>query len=289
MRLLVTAALALVPALALAQEVSPLETEGQRSVGFPSSSGLCGMRDLIDARVPQSIVNLRSMLRFDNESENLSSSSGKYSLDSYTMSLVLGASAFNILDAGFALPTEIRSVKNDVNGTGGHDTNNGVGDIQVAAKGGFKLGSWISLGPYGLVHVNSGSKSLEKTNFLETGSAVTVSFLDERIALVGNLGSVNYNGGKWSVAYRGGPSFVVLANDNVLLRAFSYVDGNYWIGSKERGNDLRLFFGAQANIFKLITAEVSFGWRLDSRNLPDGVKDTATYGLDVGAGASFSF
>ncbi|HZU99013.1 MAG TPA: hypothetical protein VFF73_20055, partial [Planctomycetota bacterium] len=148
---------------------------------------------------------------------------------------------------------------------------------------------WIALGPYGLVHINSGSKALEKTNFLDLGTAATVSFFDQRIAFTGNLGSVNYNGGKWSIAYRGGPSAVVLANGDILLRVFAYVDGNYWIGTKERGNDLRIYGGAQANLLKLLTVEVSFGWRLDSHNLPDGIKDNATYGLDVGAGASFSF
>lgn len=290
-KLLLGMALALlVPAVAHAQESgSSSEPEGRRSVGFSSSKGLTGMRDLIDARVPTTI-NIRGMLRFDNESTNLDSPFLAHSLDVYSADFIAGASALGILDAGLRLPVEIRVEKDDVHGGPSRKvTVNGVGDAEVSGKVGFQLGPWIALGPYATLHWNTGSGSLEKTNEMHLGGCGTVSFLDDRIAGHVNITSISYDGGKWAFGYRLGVSIVPIAIDGFLLRLFLYVDGKDYIGTRVHGNDGRIFGGAQVLLFKIVTAEFSMGWKFDRGDLPGYIADIGTYGLDLGAGVSFMF
>jgi len=270
-------------------EESSSEPEGRRSVGFSSSWGLVGMRDLVDARVPTTI-NVRGMVRFEHDSTNLDSTFQSHSLDIYGLELIGGVSALGLLDAGIRLPFEVRTEKDDIHGgPRNHITADGVGDALVSGKVGFQLGPWIALGPYATVHWNTGSKSLEKTNELHFGGCGTISILDDRIGVHVNLTSVSYDGGKWAFGYRLGASLVPIASKEFVLRVFAYLDGKDYIGTRTHGNDARLFAGVQGLFIECITAEVSVGFKFDAGDLPGYIKDVSTYGLDVGVGVSFMF
>ena len=266
------------------------EPEGRRSVGFSSSTGLVGMRDMIDARVP-SLLNVRGTLKFHHESTNLDSRSTFYSVDEYSADVIAGVSALGLLDAGLRLPMTVRTVRVAIHG--GPDRtrqDEGWSDLELSGKVGFQLGPWIALGPYMTVQANTGSKLLDKKNVLHIGAAGTASILDDRIGLHVNLTNVTFSGGKWAIGYRAGVSLVPVANDTIVLRLFCYLDGKDYIGQKIRGNDARLFGGVQTLFFKVVTAEISFGMKFfagDARHLH--IQDDATYGLDIGAGVSFMF
>lgn len=282
-------ALALAAPRAARAEDSTSSSEGRRSVGFSSSWGLVGMRDLIDARVP-STLNVRGMVRFEHDSTNLDSSSQTHTLDVYGLELIAGASALGIVDAGIRLPFEVRIERDAFHGGPSRRVEaNGVGDALLSGKAGFQLGPWIALGPYATVHWNTGSSLLEKTNELHLGGCATVSFLDDRLGLHVNITSVSYDGGKWAIGYRLGASIAPIANKDMVLRFFAYLDGKDYVGTKVQGNDARIFGGAQVLFLEFLTAEVSCGFKVDPGDLPSHVRDTGTYGLDVGAGVSVMF
>jgi hypothetical protein len=265
------------------------EPEGRRSVGFSSSTGLVGMRDMIDARVP-SLLNIRGMLKFHHESTNVDSRQFLYSDDSYAVDVIAGASALGLVDAGLRLPMTVRIQRTAIHG--GPDRSiqsEGFNDLELSGKVGFQLGPWIALGPYVTVHANTGSKLLDKRNEMHIGTCGTASILDDRIGVHVNLSNVTYSGGKWAFGYRLGASVVPFASDMVVLRLFAYLDGKDYIGHKIRGNDARLFGGVQALFFKLVTAEVSFGMKFYAGDLRSYLRDDGTYGLDIGAGISFMF
>lgn len=275
-----------VPALARADDKEP---EGRRSVGFNSSTGLVGMRDLIDARVP-STINVRGTIKFHHESLNTDSRALFHTVDTYSCDLIAGASALGLIDAGAKLPATVR-VQKDVfhGGPGRRIQAEGVGDLQLSGKVGLGLGPWITLAPYATVHWDTGSRLLEKTNELHFGAAATAAILDERVGVHLNLTNVSYASGKWALGYRLGVSLVPFASDLVVLRLFAYLDGKEFIGHRVRGNDARLFGGVQALFFEIITAEVSFGMKFYAGDLRHYLRDDATYGLDMGAGVSFMF
>ncbi len=302
MRKLVLLVALSIPCLAFAQDVKdgtdttetrpPRESrdpEGKRSIGFASTVGLTGMRDLIDARVP-STINVRGMIRFDNESLNLDSASQSHSLDTYDLDLIAGASLLGMLDAGFHLPLQYRVVRDALHGGPSRRISaDGVSDAEISGKVGFALGPWISIGPYATLHWNTGSSLLDKTNELRLGGCGTLSFLDDRVAAHVNFTNINYDGGKWALGYRLGASVVPLLSDFLLLRVFVYLDGKDFIGTRVQGNDTRIFGGVQALFFKFVTAEFSMGWKIYNGDLPVFVHDVSTYGIDVGGGVSFSF
>jgi hypothetical protein len=286
------AVLALVTAgPALGQEPASklLDSEGRLSLNLPSSTGLTGMRDLIDARVPEGF-SARGMIRFDDESQNLDSTALSHSLDKYATQLVLGGSIFGAVDFGFSIPLEIQSEVDKFHGGPLHRvTSDGVGDATFAAKGSFALGPWIYVGPYATLQLNSGSANLQKMNELTIGGAGTVAVYDNRIAGHLNFSSVSFDGGKWAISYRVGASYAPIATREILLRVFSYLDGKEYVGSRTHGNDALLFGGVQGVFLGYITGEISFGWRVLSGTTLDHVKDTGTYAFDFGAGASIQF
>jgi hypothetical protein len=267
----------------------PLVGDGSLSIGLPSSFGLTGMRDMIDARIPAGI-NVRGLLRFDDETQNLSSSSQSYSQDLYQGNLIVGASALKLFDVGVRVPLEWQVEKDRLRGDPTDRTSaDGIGNTLVSGKVGFQLLPWLTIGPYVTAATDSGSSLLDKSNMLTVGGCGTFAIWEERLAAHVNMSTIFQDGGKWSFKYRVGGSVVPFASDPLLFRVFAYFDGQDYVGDRVQGSEASIYGGVQALFFKFVMAEVSFGWRVYAGDLPHAVKDESTYGLDVGAGVSFTF
>ncbi|MBI3723188.1 hypothetical protein HY251_04420 [bacterium] len=262
--------------------------DAQAAINFPSSRGLAGMRDMIDARVPEKLA-VRGLLRFEHDSLNVESDAIAHSVDVYAAELILGASALSIVDVGFRLPVEFRVDKHDIRGFSSRRVSaNGVGDAELSGKAGFKLGP-ITLGPYATIHVNSGSALLEKHNELQLGGAAALSLLDDRLAVHLNVSEVAFSSGKWAIGYRLGASVVPWADDLIVLRVYGYFDGLEYAGTKIQGNDVRAAVGVQAIVFKFVIVDFGSYIRLYDGDLPRHVRDVATYGINFGGGVSINF
>lgn len=281
-----------VAALALVLVAAPAraEDEGRRSVGFSGTRGLTGMREMVDARVPE-LLNVRGMLRFEHESLNLESNAFAHSVDTYAAEGIGGVSALGMLDAGIRYPLEIRVNKDDVRGVSSHQvTIEGVGDPELSGKVAFKLGP-VSLGPYGTAHFNIGHKSLEHTNKWDLGACGTLAILNDHVAVHGNITwvrtFVHFGPGKFAFGYRLGGSVVPWADETLVLRLYLYLDGLEYGGTP--GSDVKVAVGAQALLMKILTVEIGSFVKVEDGDLPTQIRNVGTYGINFSAGVSFMF
>ena len=265
--------------------------DADRAFTFSSGYGILGCRELIDARTTSSL-SIRAQLGEENQSANFNSQLSAYYKDLTAVQAVGGASFLGMADAGAKI-----SLQHIVQNFHFHGqtwrpatTENGVGDLLFAGKVTFKLGPWISLAPYAEVEVNSGAIRVNHSNQWKAGGAATAAFLNDRVAVHGNLTFVDLNGGKIGFGYRIGGSVVPLDLDFVLGRVVAYVDGLQYDGSsRARGSDVRLGGGVQAIFLKLVTFEVTAEWKVVSTDTPTHVTDVGTYGVGVAVGATLVF
>jgi hypothetical protein len=256
---------------------------------FSSSHGILGLRELIDARCTDSI-NIRASLAEENESANFDSPTVAYYKDLTAVQAIGGVSMLGIADAGAKISLEHIVQNFHFHGQTWQPPSKqtGIGDLELAGKVTFKLGSWISLAPYGEIEVASGAIRVNHSNQWKLGGAGTFALLNDHVAVHGNLTFVNLNGGKLAFGYRLGASVAPLDLDWLVGRVVAYLDGLEY-GRKVHGSDIRLAGGVQVQIVKLVTAEVTTEYKFVGTDVPRSVSDVSTFGVGVAAGVSFVF
>lgn len=270
------AALVLVaPALARAQEDEPTKN----AISFANSRGLAGMRDLVDARVPDADFALRTALRYSYEREDLESVRGAHVVEKEYAEVVAGASFVKVFDVGLRLKP-IESATTD------HVNHCAMADTDVAAKV-----SWteelFALAPYVQQELPTGSRRLEHTFATEAGGAATLAVFEQRLTLHANLAFMDQNAGKLGFRYRFGIAFVPWADEDMVLRLWFYVDGLEHEGTK--GSEVVAAGGIQVRLFSVVTLSFTANGRIYDGALPPGIRDEGTYGVHAGVGLGLTF
>jgi hypothetical protein len=246
-----------------------------------SRFGISGMSTLVDARIPDRDT-VRAQLRYEHVRDAASA-------DETTDrgAFVAGASAFARVEAGLRWPFIVRDA------THGEGVTLGIGDLEVAAKGGGDLGwltpraTWLGLSPYAVARLASGAERLGSAWSVEAGLATSAAFLDQRLVLHLNTAYDHAEGGVDSFRYRVGASVVPVRVPGFGLRLFSFFDGLE--GEGTQGSDVRIVAGFQAVILDHLMIGANADYRV-ATGLPRfrGVEDRGSWGFVATIGLAFT-
>jgi hypothetical protein len=237
------------------------------------------MRDMIDGRVPQDDVSLRFALRYDYTRVRLEGPLGTRTVDESAGEVAGGLSFLGVGDVGFRLyPFEYKSTP--------ERATDGVGDLDLAAKV-----SWTTdlggLAPYVTQELATGTTSLEHTYATEVGGAGTLALFEQRLTFHLNLAFDDRNSGKLAFRYRLGAAFVAFAEEDLVVRVWSYVDGLEYEGTP--GSHLAIFGGVQTKLVGHFSIDLTLFYVLTDGTLVHGVRDVGSFGVRFSLGLSFRF
>jgi hypothetical protein len=289
------AALALALALtAAARADDDAWDPGKTSIGFASVYGIGGMRNLVEARIPEPL-SLRAILRYELLLQSTASDTLVHSVEANAATLTLGGSFLGRVELGVHWSFYLeKTVTNETSGPGSPtETYRWIPNVDLAAKGGGAL-DWIdsaldqlAVSPYVVGHVSGGQEiqRLDGYQALEIGLAGTVAFLENRLALHVNVAFTDLNAGALDFRYRLGASVVPVGFREFLLRLASYLDGL----SGPPGTTLRVAFAGQALIAGWLGFEISGDYTVFNGRLESGLRDNGSGGFSVGAGVRLTF
>jgi hypothetical protein len=251
----------------------------KQAIGFSSSRGVTGMRDMIDGRVPQDDVSLRFSLRFDYTRTRIEGPLGTRTIDEEQTEIASGCSFLGVGDVGFRLfPFEYRSTP--------ERATDGVGELDLAAKV-----SWTTdlggLAPYVTQELATGSTSLEHTYTTEVGGAGTLALFEQRLTFHTNLAFVDRNSGNLAFRYRLGAAFVPYAEEDLVVRVWSYIEGFEYEGTP--GSRFTIWGGIQTKLVGTFSIELTLLYVLTDATFVHGVRDVGSFGVRISLGLSFRF
>jgi hypothetical protein len=265
---------------------------GRLALKLPNFYGTSGFGNMFDARTPEGLT-IRAGARLRQEKEELKGQLFELHQQELSFDGYAGIALFKVLEVGARLPFQIeRSTRGmQLSELGGHQRkrNDGIGDLDVAAKVSIDLGGPVSLAPYAIARFPTASKRLDidSRSGVEVGGAMTGELFESVLALHANVSARWLEHGDTSVRFRVGPSLTPLATSVLLVRGFVYLDGEHALHDNP-GTDLRVAAGGQVLLFEVLTAELSGSYRFHASTPPQGLKnDEGTWSLELGAGFAF--
>jgi hypothetical protein len=277
-RLLAAIALVLVPLAEARSQEEELDRSDEirlaRSAGgFASVFGITGMRELIEARVPdRPMVRAIASLAIDHQKLSFGNGSVVQTTDSTGLQLSAGGSFARLVDLGLRyIPIEQVVTRRTGVPTQVEDK---AGGLDLAAKLSLSLGS-AAMAPYTIFHFELGGHDLYGSRAVEVGSAFVFPFARDRVSLHATLSYDGKSGQSGAFRFRVGPSFVPYATDALLVHPFIYLDGIQRSG----GLALQLIVGFQVRIFDSLVVAFNANYYLVDDSLAAGTKDEAAWGL----------
>jgi hypothetical protein len=282
-RLLAAIALVLVPLAEARSQDEELDRSDEvrlaRSAGgFASVFGITGMRELIEARVPdRPMVRGIASLAIDHQKLSFGDGSVVQTTDSVGLQLSVGGSFARFVDLGLRwIPIEEVQTRRTGAPTQNEDKSGG---LDLAAKLSLSLGS-AAIAPYTIFHFELGGHDLTGSRAVEAGSAFVCSFVRDRVSLHATLSYDGKAGQPGAFRFRVGPSFVPYATDALLVHPFIYLDGV----QRSDGLALQLIVGFQARIFDSLVVAVNANYYLFDHSLEPGTKDEGAWGFRLTLG-----
>jgi hypothetical protein len=289
-RLLAAIALVLVPLAEARSQDEELDRSDEirlarSAAGFASVFGITGMREMIEARVPERPI-VRGMLQAAIDHQQLSFGEGSVTqtTDSVGLQLTLGGSFARIFDFGMRwIPIEQVRTQRTGAPTQVEDKSGG---LDLAAKISLPLGSAAAIAPYAIFHFELGGHDLYGSRGVEAGSAFVFAFARDQVALHATLAYADRSGQASAFRFRVGASWVAVAEDSVLVHPFVYLDG---VEPTDAGLGLRIDFGVQVRLFDSLVVSAAVYYYLVDDSSPPGTKDEGSWGVRFGLGLKFLF
>jgi hypothetical protein len=272
-------------------------TPGKTSIGLPSFFGISGLRNMVDARTPSSMLQLRGLLGYEFTHQTTEDQIEQQTVMTNSASFTISASAFTFFELGGHVPfyvvkeqeTRVFDMSFDRERTTRTLT------LDLGLKAGRTLDfisgklDWLAIAPYMLIHISrlDGVQRLDGFVVVEVGGAATVALLEDRLSIHANFAyahlGVHVDGFRLRLGAFGVP---VGWKDDFVLRVGAYMD--FLKAGSSRGDSIEANLGVQSLLFAHLIIQLTGGYRVFQSH-ENGSRDRDTGAFEANIGGRIDF